>query len=191
MLLKHVYFPWMKNLVRRSICGINVMCHLAAVWNVKLDKYWTEWQFNLSSNIRKPPYFTAALIATDFSLFSSPLFFTSFLQMQIREVWFEIWFAFRDKAATLPARALEVAEPFSVTPTGRFFLMASFITSSNDSIHSILDQFNVKPHEISQCAENEVSTSVQSANSDVVLHLNTNPTPHWSHQLPVALITVA
>lgn len=69
--------------------------------------------------------------------------------------------------------------------------MASFITSSNDSIHSILDQFNVKPHEISQCAENEVSTSVQPSNSDVVLHLNTNLTSYQSHQLPVGPITVA
>lgn len=116
--------------------------------------------------------------------FCLTLFFTSFLQMQIRK------FDFRVKAVTLPARALEVTEPFSMTQTGRL-LMASFITSSNDSIHSILDQFNVKPHEISQCAENEVSASMQPSNSDVVLHLNTNLTSYQSHQLPVGPITVA
>lgn len=95
------------------------------------------------------------------------------------KVWFEIWFFFSDKAAILPTRMSELAEPFSVTPTGRF-LMASFITSSKDSILSILDQFYVKSCEISQCAENEVLTCVLLSNSAVVLHLNTKWTSHQS-----------
>lgn len=150
----------------------------------KLDKYQTEWQFNLSSYIKKksPIFYYSNTIATGFFFFFFYLVLHQPLTNANYKVWFEIWFSFRDKAAILP-RASELAEPFSVTPTGRF-LMASFITSSNDSIHSILDRFNVKPHEISQCAENEVSTCVQPSNSDVVLHLNTNWSSHQSHQLP-------
>ena len=69
--------------------------------------------------------------------------------------------------------------------------MASFITSSNNSIHSRVGQFNLKPHEISQCAENEVSAFMQPSNSDMVQHLNATLNSYRSHQLPVGRPTEA
>lgn len=106
----------------------------------------------------------------------SAYFFDQRLSSANENVLVETSIPFQRQGCHSPRKGMRhIAEPLSVTLTGSV-LMASFITASNDSTHSVLEQFHAKALEISQCAENEVSTSTQPSNSDVVLRLNTNLT---------------
>lgn len=102
-----------------------------------------------------------------------------------------IWnlICFQRQSCHSPRKGTRGAEPVSVTLTGR--LSEVSLITSNDSILSLQDQFNMKPYEISQCAKNGVPASLQPPKSDAVLHLNIHLTSYESCQLPVGPITAA
>lgn len=65
-----------------SICGIILVCHLTVGKNVTLGKHRSEMRFNLSSNLQRTHILLQQHSLPQVFL---TLFFTSFLQMQMRK----------------------------------------------------------------------------------------------------------